>query len=914
VLLNREQELQFIDGLLADVRAGEGGAFVLRGDPGIGLTTLLDYAGGAASDMRVVRVPGVETEFHLAFAGVQQLCAPLLDGLDALPDRQRAALESALGLNGGDSPDLFLVGLAVLTLLGHSVGEEPCLYLFDDAQWLDEASVEAIAFVARRLDAEPIAFLFGVHEPTVSRVPLDGISDYKVVGLAADESRELLRRVVAGPLDQSVRDRLVAETDGNPLALVELPAELTADQLAGFATLPETLPLGVRLEQYFLNQFQQLPGPTKMLLLLLAVEPGGDPNIFWLAAANLGISSEAAGAAVDAGLLKISPRVRFRHSLMRSAISADASVLDSQRAHGAYVDVIDADVDPDRRVWHRAGASSGSDEEIAHELEVSAARAKGRGDNRAAAGLLQRAAALTPDPARRGGRMLAGAQAELAAANPGRATALLGQAIELPLSDLERVQAARLRASIGFALGQGADSAAMLLEAARALESLDVRAAREAYLEALEASVYSGRYGNGGAIRKAAAAARAGPPAPEPETAADLLLDGVAELLLDNRAKGVPVVQKAIEALKQTPELRWQAFGCLAAMEIWDDAGLHTLATTQLVLAREAAALTPLTIALDQIAGGDNVVSGQFAVAEANFAEAQELAEATGEGGIASHASAGALIVSAWRGRTPEAHDLAQANMRDAIARGLGRYVTLTQYATAVLENGLGHYEEALGSARSAAQDQALYLSTFALPELVEAAVRCGDHELAVAAADQLAERTLSGTEWACGMLARSRALLSSDGEAEPLYRAAIKHLQNCRAAPHLGRAHLLYGEWLRRQNRRRDARSQLRTALEMFRFMGAEAFGERARLELVATGERVRRREVGTEDLLTPQEDRIARLVADGASNPEIAAQLFISPRTVEYHLHKVFRKMGVGSRADLMRLPLDQEEEKLH
>ncbi|MDP9303750.1 MAG: AAA family ATPase, partial [Actinomycetota bacterium] len=504
MLLNREQELQFIDGLLADVRAGEGGAFVLRGDPGIGLTTLLEYAGGAASDMRVVRVPGVETEFHLAFAGVQQLCAPLLDGLDALPDRQRAALESALGLNGGDSPDLLLVGLAVLTLLGHAVGEEPCLYLFDDAQWLDEASVEAIAFVARRLDAEPIAFLFGVHEPTVSRVPLNGISDFRVVGLAADESRELLSRVVAGPLDLSVRDRLVAETDGNPLALVELPAELTADQLAGVVTLPETLPLGVRLEQYFLNQFRQLPAPTKTLLLLLAVEPGGDPNVFWLAAASLGISAEAAGVAVDAGLLKISPRVRFRHSLMRSAISADASALDSQRAHRAYVDVIDADLDPDRRVWHRAGASPGPDEEVAHELEVSAARAKGRGDNRAAAGLLQRAATLTADPARRGGRMLAGAQAELAAANAGRATALLAQATALPLSDLERVQAARLRASIGFALGQGADSAAMLLEAARALESLDVRAAREAYLEALEASVYSGRYGNGGAIHKAA--------------------------------------------------------------------------------------------------------------------------------------------------------------------------------------------------------------------------------------------------------------------------------------------------------------------------------------------------------------------------------------------------------------------------
>ncbi len=913
MLLNRERELRFIHGLLADVRKGRGGAFVLRGDPGIGLTTLLEYAGGAAPDMRVIRVGGVETEFHLAFAGVHQLCAPLLDGLDALPDRQRTALESALGLNGGHSPDLFLVGLALLTLLSQGVAEEPCLYLFDDAQWLDEASVEAIAFVARRLEAELIAFLFAVHEPTASRVPLDGIADFRVLGLAGDESRELLRHVVAGPLDVSVRDRLVAETGGNPLALVELPAELSTEQLAGIASLPETLPLGDRLEQYFLSQVRQLPAATQMLLLLLAVEPGGDPNVFWLAASTLGISSGAAVAAVDAGLLKVGSHVRFRHALMRSAISADASVLDTERAHRAYVDVIDRDVDPDRRVWHRAGASSGPDEEIAHELEVSAERAKGRGDNRAAAGLLQRAAALTPDPVRRGGRMLAGAQAELAAANAGRATALLGQAASLPLSDLEQALAVRLRASIGFALGQGADSAAMLLQAARALELLDVPASREAHLEALEASVYSGRYGNGGAICRAAEAALAAPRARKPATAADLLLDGVAELLVGNRAKGVPIVQKAIDALKRTPELRWQAFGCIAAMEIWDDAGLHTLATAQLVLAREAAALTPLTVALDQIAGSDNVVSGQFAVADANFAEARELATATGAGGIASNTSAGALIVSAWRGHTPEAHDLAQANMREAIARGLGRYVTFAQYSTAILENGLGHYQEALGAARSAAQDRALYLSTFALPELVEAAVRSGEHALAVEAVDQLADRTLSGTQWARGMLARSRALISSDAEAEPLYRAGIEHLQNCRAAPHLGRAHLLYGEWLRRQNRRRDARSQLRTAHEMFRFMGAEAFDERARLELVATGERVRRRKAGAEELLTPQEARIVRLVVEGASNPEIAAQLFISPRTVEYHLHKVFRKMGIGSRSDLIRLQLDSEE-KLH
>ncbi len=913
MLLNREQELRFIDRLLADVRAGEGGAFVLRGDPGIGLTTLLDYAAGAASDLRVTRVAGVETEFQLAFAGVQQLCAPVLAGLDALPLRQRAALESALGLNGGGSPDLYLVGLALLTLLSQAAGDEPWLYLFDDTQWMDEASVEAIAFVARRLEAEAIAFLFAVHERTTSRVPLNGIADFQVPGLARDASVELLQHAVAGPLDPSVRDRLVAETDGNPLALVELPAELTAEQLAGLATLPETLPLGVRLEQYFLNQFRLLPAATQTVLLLLAVEPDGDPNVFSLAAARLGISPEAAVAAVDAGLLKIGPRVRFRHALMRSAIAADASALDSQRAHRAYADVLDAEVDPDRRVWHRAGASPGPDEEIAHELELSAARAKGRGDNRAAAGLLQRAAALTPDPAQRGARMLAGAQAELAAANAGRAMVLLGEATSLPLTDLERAQAARLRASIGFALGQGADSAAMLLQAAQALESLDVRASREAHLEALEASVFSGGYGNGGAIRTAAASALAAPPAPKGEIATDLLLDGVAELLVGDRFKGVPTVQRAINALKRTPELRWQAFGCLAAMEIWDDAGLHTLATAQLALARESAALTPLTLALDQIAGTDNVVSGQFAVADANFAEARELAEATGVSRIASHASAGALIVAAWRGRTPEAQDLAQATRRDAIVRGLGRYVTFAQYATAVLENGLGHYWEALSAARSAAQDRALYLSTFALPELVEAAVRSGELELAVAAVERLAESTLSGTRWARGMLARSRALVSSDREAEPLYRAAVEHLQNCRVAPQLARAHLLYGEWLRRQNRRRDARTQLRTAHEMFRFMGAEAFDERARQELVATGERVRGREPGTEELLTPQEARIVGLVAEGGSNPEIAAQLFISPRTVEYHLHKVFRKLGVGSRASLIRLQLGSEE-KLH
>lgn len=909
-LLDREKEIAALDGLLAATRGGRSGTLILRGETGVGLTALLDYAVASGSGMRIIRVPAVESEIQLAFAGVHRLCAPVLDRLEDLPGPQRDALASAFGLIEGRSPDRFLVGLAVLTLLSDAAEQQPVLCVLDDAQWLDDASAEAVAFVARRLEEESVALVFALREPTPRRMAMAGLPELVVGGLPHDHARELLATVVAGPLDLGVRDRMVAETGGNPLALLELSSELTPDQLSGESRLPEPLPLGAHLAESFLGQVRGLPPETHALLLLAAAEPQPDSRLLWRAAELLGIPVDAAGPAEQEGLVRVSDQVVFRHPLIRSAIYLAATAAERRRAHLALAEATEANLEPERRAWHRAAASLGPDEEIALELERSADRTLERVDDSSAASLLEQAARLTPDPRRRTTRILKAAQAALDAGAAGKAMGLLATVGREPSDALQRARTQRLRGAISFALGQGDDGAVLLLQAARALVALDVRLARDAHLEALEAAIYAGRLGSGGGLLAAAAAAREAPVVPKEYAAApDHLLDGLAALLSVGHQVAIPALRRAIDALRQTDDLRWYPLGCLAAVEIWDDEGLHALTTRQVQLARAAGALTTLPLALEKLGALDDVLAGRLDGAETRLAEARELSAATGKPPGVAGLSPGELIVSAWRGRSLEAHELAEACTRAAIAGGLGRYVTFAQYAMAVLELGHRRYEQALIEARGACEDRALALVTLALPELVEAAVRGGDSETASVAARRLAERALpSGTDWALGTLARSQALIADDSEAEGLYLAAIEHLKRCRPAFHLARAHLVYGEWLRRRRRRRDAREQLSVAYEMFASFGADAFGERARIELAATGEHVRRRTVASAERLTPHEARIAGLVSEGASNPEIAAQLFISPRTVEYHLHKVFRKLEITSRTQLARVMIDE------
>jgi DNA-binding CsgD family transcriptional regulator len=895
-LRGRVHERAALDRILAGVRAAQSQVLVLRGEAGVGKSALLDYLQERASDCRVVRAGGVESEMELAFAGLHQLCGSLLGRVADLPSPQGAALGTAFGLQVGPTPDRFLVGLALLGLLSDAAGERPLVCLVDDVQWLDRASVQALGFVARRLLAEAVALVFAVREPA-DQDELAGLPEMVVGGLGDEEARGLLEWAVPGRLDERVRDRIIEETRGNPLALLELPRGLSPAELAGGFGRPDARPLASRIERTFVRRIQALPTVTQRLLLLAAAEPVGDVILLWNAAARLGIGADAAGPAEAAGLIEIGGRVRFRHPLVRAAAYRAAAVPDRRDVHRALAESIDADADPDRRAWHRAHAAVGPDEEVAGELEQSAARAQARGGVAATAAFLERATELTGDPARRGRRALAAAQAKLDAASPDSASALLATAELCPLDEIQRARLVRLRAQIAFARRRGSDAPPLLLEAATRLEPLDGRLAREAHLDALGAAIFAGRLSRP-AIGEMAKAARAAPPGPPTPGVADLLLDGVACRYTEGFVAAVEPLRRALRAVRDDEgESRWLWLACRVASELWEDEAWDQLATRQVRVARETGALSVLPLALTYRSGA-YLHEGEFGAASALIEEADALTASTG-GAPLMYSK---IVLAAWRGERAHASALIEAGRADAAGRGEGRGLTWTDYATALLCNGLGDYEAALAAAQAACEHDDLGLVAWPMIELVEAAARSDRPDVARATLRRLAERTQAcGTDWALGIEARSRALLSAGAAAEGLYGEAIERLARTRVAVHLARAHLVYGEWLRREHRGSDARDQLRAAHDMFDRFGTDAFAERARRELSATGETVRKRTVESADTLTAQESQVARLAAEGLTNPEIGAQLFISARTAEYHLHKVFTKLGITSRRQL-------------
>ena len=919
VFVGRRSECETLDRLLEGARAGRSGALVLRGEPGIGKTALLEYAIDSAADLDIARAVGFESEMELAYAALHQLCAPMLDRLERLPAPQRDALGTAFGLSSGTTPDRFLVSLAVLSLLSEAAETQPLLCVIDDAQWLDRESATALTFVARRLLAEPIAMLFATREPIEE---LRGLRELMVGGLPDSDARALLDFAVRGPLDDRVRDRIIAETGGNPLALLELPRGLASAELAGGFVQPGALPLPHQIEESFLRRLEALPEEARLLLLVAAAEPVGDPALLWRAAGQLGFAPEALAPAVAAELLHVGTRVRFRHALVRSAVYRAASPADRRRAHKALAEVTEPGVDPDRRAWHRAEAAAGPDEEVASELERSADRAQARGGLAASAAFLERAVGLTLDPALRAQRALAAARAKFAAAAIDTAAELLGIAEEGPLGQLERARLERLRAQIAFArtgladipgLTVSPDAPALLLDAAKRLEPLDVELARETYLDALMTVMSAESPSGGGGLAAAAEAAREAPPGQRP---VDVLLDGLVTRFTEPYAAALPALRQALDAVTGTDgrpddSLRWLWLVCPVtpeplAPELWDDETWHELATRAVTLARETGALTLLPNALTGRATV-HVLAGEFDAASALIDEAYAITDATGSAPLRSPS----LVLAAWRGQEAAALRMIAADIRDATARRLDRPIRIAHWATAVLYNGLGRYVDALPAAQRACGSEQLGVFGFALSELVEAAARSHDREVASNALRRLADRTrASGTDWALGIEARSRALLDEAGDAESLYREAIERLEHTRVRVELARARLLYGEWLRRRRRRLEARDQLRTAHETFTTMGAEAFAGRAARELLATGERARKRSVETRNDLTAQELQVARLARDGLSNPEIGARLFISPRTVEYHLRKVFTKLQIGSRIELKEaLPSERQ-----
>jgi DNA-binding CsgD family transcriptional regulator len=898
-LAGRRAECRVLDGLVEEVRGGQSRVLVVHGEPGVGKTALLDYLAGSAEGFEVLRVAGVQSEMELAFAGVHQLCAPLMGRLGVLPEPQREALATAFGMSPGPAADGFLVGLAVLGLLSEVAGERPVLCVADDAQWLDRASAQVLAFVARRLGAEPVGLVFG----TRAGGELGGLPELVVGGLAEADARALLDSVLPGPVDARVRDEIVAETGGNPLALLELPRGLSVAELAGGFGLPGALPLAGRIEDSFRRQITRLPALTRRLLLVAAADPTGDPALMWRAVGRLGIATQAAAPAAEAGLAEFGGRVRFRHPLVRSAVYQAAQAWDRQEVHRVLAEATDPRADPDRRAWHRAQAAAGPDEDVAAELEQSAGRAQARGGLAAAAAFLERAAALTPDPACRTGRTLGAARANLQAGAFGNALELVAMAEAEPLDELQGARMDWLRGQIAAASGLGSDAPPLLLKAARRLEPLDPDLARETYLDAWRAAQIAGHLAVGGDLLQVSRAARAMLARPRPPRPAGLLLDGLSLLVTDGPAAATPVLQQAKRAFADpdVPVAEQLRLGWMAPVVggvLWDDDG-YSLIERPVQLARDTGALDRLPMLLNQLASAA-VWWGDFAAAASLIAEAAAVCEATGAR-IAPYA---AMRLASLQGRQAAAVPLIQAAVEEATAVGQGVAVAAADWATASLYQGLGRYAEALAAARQAVADAQVNISTWALPELVEAAVRTGDTGLASEALEQLAEWTrASGTDWGLGVEARCRALLSDGEAADRLYREAIDRLGRTRIRPELARAHLLYGEWLRRQRRRTDAREQLHAAWQLLGEIGMEAFAERARHELRATGATAGRRAVTVRVELTVQEAQIARLAADGLSNPEIGTRLFLSPRTVQYHLGKVFTKLGITSRAQLSR-----------
>lgn len=913
-LRGRDDECRTLLDLLRAARMGTSGVLMVQGEAGIGKTALLDFLVDAATQCRVLRAAGVESEIELAFAGLHQLCSPLLDGsdgLDGLPAPQAEALGTAFGLRTGRPPDHFLIGLGVLNLLSEHADDRPLVCVIDDAQWLDRASVEILTFVARRLAAEPILMAFaaraGGDEQAWARLPR-----LAVLGLPKADAVAVLESVVTTPLDRRVRDRILAETRGNPLALLELPRSMSSAELVFGPASPAAGTVTSRIEDGFRRRLDTLPDDTRRLLLVAATEPLGDVHLLRRAAERLGLTMDAATPAEAAGLIDVWDAVRFRHPLVRSAVYHSATVPDRQAAHRVLADVTDADRDPDRRAWHRAQATTDPDEGVAAELERSADRALAHGGLAAGAALLERAAGITPDAADRVERELKAAQTMMHAGAFEDALRMLGRLDHRSLTELQRARAEVLQAQIAFATNRGREALQLLLAAARRLEPLDLELARDTYVNALEATMFAGLRMGEPVVVEVARAARAAP-RPLRTRQSDLFLQAIAVLQDDGYVAAAPLMQRAVQAFDTTgiaveEALRFLTLGSEISIYLWDLPRWASLCHRQLELARESGALQVAQLALSNVLY-KSLFTGAVATASALLDEATALAEVAG---TTLHAH-GSIGLAAFRGDQQQAGPLIAATRIDAAARGEGVMVALTHWASAMVGNGNGDYPAALAHCLElldpADQDGRVTLppagtqpGSWALAELVEAACRCDDPATAAAAAERLGEvADASGTDWALGVSARCAAQLHDDSRAEDLYREAVDRLERAGARVDLARTQLLYGEWLRRSGHRTEAREFLRPAHASLAAMGVNAFAERARRELAATGETVRGRAAHTRQELTAQELHIARLAAEGRTNPEIGAALYLSRHTVEWHLRKVFAKLDVTSRRQL-------------
>lgn len=903
-LLGRNAEREAIEELLAAARDGLSGALLLIGEPGIGKTRLLEYAATAAADLRVVWLTGVESETQLAFGALHRLLRPFFDRVPGLPVPQRDALNAAFGLTGGEPPDRYLVGLATLTVLACVAADQPVLCLVDDVHWLDRESAEALAFTARRLHADSLAFIFAARPQDGGLTAFDALAVRRLSGLESLDATVLLALAVEGALDPAVAGRLVAGTGGNPLALVELTAQLTPEQFAGVAPLPARLPVTRMLDGYFRAAVAALPADTRRLLLLIAAAPAHDAPLIWRAAGMLGLPARTADAAAERGIVTREPLPAFRHPLIRSAVYNDADCAQRRQVHAALAAACDSAGDAERSAWHRAEAAAGADDQVAAELEAAAERAMARGGYSEQALFLSRAAELTSAPDMRARRLLAAADAHLISGDPAAAGILLDIAVADLNGPVPRARALRTRAAIEMFHVRVANVPAMLLAAVTELGSQDPQMTWDLLFQAMHAALMAREHISGTAlidVAKATAAAWHDPDAPG--WSADLLMEGLALRVAEDHARAAPVLRTALARLRASAELKETGIPLsvpvfLAADELWDVNARSELIDRIAAVDRDHGALYALGLTL-LAAAQTKITAGRFAEADACYAQADDYFAATG---FPAHGAVNRAQLLAWTGRGDELRTVIAGIASLAEECGQGHLDKMGLHARCVLDLGLGRYRSALGHALAIFHDDPPSVGNLVLPLIVEAGVRTGRRDAAAAALARMTERAqAAGTPWGLGLLARCQALMSADEHAEARYRDSVELLSQVPVDLDLAHTRLLFGEWLRRRRRRADARRQLRAAHQLFDSCGAVPFATRAQAELLATGEQVSKRDVPAGNDLTPQERHVAVLAAAGSTNAEIAARLFITVSTVEFHLNKVFRKLAISSRRQI-------------
>jgi DNA-binding CsgD family transcriptional regulator len=898
-IIGRDRERAQIGALLDAVREGASRSLVISGEPGIGKTVLLADGVAQGADFRIVRVSGVESEMELAFSALHQVCQPLLGALASLPEPQADALRTTFGVVRGPVPDRFLVGLGVLALFAESSADRPLLCVVDDAQWVDRASLQILAFAARRLGAESIAMLFGSRRASGE---LTHLPELALAGLSPEESETLIETVLVTGLEPRVRAQLVAEIEGNPLALVEIPKDLSDPRAAGGYGLPGAVKLPSSVEEMFARRIRALPERSRQLLLIAAADPTGDPVLMWRAAERVGIPATAAAPAIESGLVEFGLRVRFRHPLARSAAYQAASPAERRRVHAALAHAVDASIDPEPHAWHRAQAAAGPDEDVAAELERASCRAQARGGLTAAGAFLRRAVVLSPAAGDRVVRALKGAQIEVHAGEYDAAAELLAVVDTGPADEIDHARADIVRAQLAFAALRGREAPALFLAAARRIEPLDAATARTTYLDALWSAMFAGRLSVPGADIVSVSAAAVDVASGAGPDVADRLRGELLDDFAGQFARGLPRLRDVLVArtldLSADEEMQFTPLAATAASGVWDHRTWTILADRFEDLCREGGSLANLPLALTSQAFR-LLFAGELRRASVVVDEVETATTATGSN-LAPYA---ALAMAAFRGDESRVAELAGVTVAKAARLGEGWSITAAEWATAIVKNATGKYREAVVAAeRASSYGCDLGMRNWALAELVEAAARSGDENRARRANRALAGLTsVSDTAWARGTQARSDALVSDDADAECLYRTSIELLGAAGVRAELARARLVYGEWLRRARRRSDARVELQGAFQMFEDMGMKAFAERAHRELWATGGAARLDRPASGPALTAQELQVARLAREGLTNPEIGTRLFISARTVEYHLGKVFTKLGISSRAQL-------------